>query len=51
MRSLLNFLLGYSLTPAGLLLLGALDASVVFFLLLPAVRHRLRRHHPDRPEA
>lgn len=34
MRSLLNSLLGYFLTPGGLLLMGALDASVVFFLPL-----------------
>jgi len=34
MRSLLNSLLSYFLTPGGLLLMGALDASVVFFLPL-----------------
>ena len=34
MRSLLNSLLGYFLTPGGLLLMGILDASVVFFLPL-----------------
>lgn len=34
MRSLLNGLLSYFLTPGGLLLMGALDASVVFFLPL-----------------
>ena len=34
MRSLLNSLLSYFLTPGGLVLLGALDASVVFFLPL-----------------
>ena len=34
MRSLFNSLLGYFLTPGGLLLMGALDASVVFFLPL-----------------
>lgn len=34
MRSLLSSLLGYFLTPGGLLLMGALDASVVFFLPL-----------------
>lgn len=34
MRSLLNSLLSYFLTPWGLLLMGALDASVVFFLPL-----------------
>ena len=34
MRSLFNSLLGYFLTPWGLLLMGALDASVVFFLPL-----------------
>ena len=34
MRSLLNSLLGYFLTPGGLLLMGVLDASVVFFLPL-----------------
>src|SRR5919112_3156030 len=34
MRSLFNTLLGYFLTPGGLLLMGALDASVVFFLPL-----------------
>ena len=34
MRSFLNSLLGYFLTPAGLLFMGILDASVVFFLPL-----------------
>jgi membrane protein YqaA with SNARE-associated domain len=34
MRSLLNFLLSYFLTPGGLLFMGMLDASVVFFLPL-----------------
>ena len=34
MRSLFNSLLAYFLTPWGLLLMGALDASVVFFLPL-----------------
>lgn len=34
MRALFNSLLGYFLTPWGLLLMGALDASVVFFLPL-----------------
>ena len=34
MRSLFYSLLGYFLTPWGLLLMGALDASVVFFLPL-----------------
>ena len=34
MRSLFNTLLGYFLTPWGLLLMGAMDASVVFFLPL-----------------
>jgi membrane protein YqaA with SNARE-associated domain len=34
MRSLFNTLLSYFLTPGGLLLMGALDASVVFFLPL-----------------
>ncbi len=34
MRSLFNSLLGYFLTPGGLLLMGALDSSVVFFLPL-----------------
>src|SRR5688572_28344492 len=34
MRSLFNSLLSYFLTPGGLLLMGALDASVVFFLPL-----------------
>lgn len=34
MRSLFNSLLAYFLTPGGLFLLGALDASVVFFLPL-----------------
>jgi membrane protein YqaA with SNARE-associated domain len=34
MRSLLSSLLSYFLTPGGLLLMGALDASVVFFLPL-----------------
>ena len=34
MRSIFNSLLSYFLTPGGLLLMGALDASVVFFLPL-----------------
>ena len=34
MRSLFNTLLSYFLTPGGLLLMGVLDASVVFFLPL-----------------
>lgn len=34
MRSLFNSLLSYFLTPGGLILMGALDASVVFFLPL-----------------
>ena len=34
MRALFNSLLGYFLTPAGVLMMGALDASVVFFLPL-----------------
>lgn len=34
MRSLFNSLLSYFLTPAGVMLMGALDASVVFFLPL-----------------
>ncbi len=34
MRSLLNSLLSYFLTPGGLVLMGVLDASVVFFLPL-----------------
>jgi membrane protein YqaA with SNARE-associated domain len=34
MRSLFNSLLSYFLTPAGVLVMGALDASVVFFLPL-----------------
>lgn len=34
MRSLFHSLLSYFLTPGGLLLMGALDASVVFFLPL-----------------
>ena len=34
MRSLFNTLLGYFLTPWGLLLMGAMDASVIFFLPL-----------------
>ena len=34
MRSLFHFLLGYFLTPGGLVLLGLLDSSVVFFLPL-----------------
>ncbi len=34
MRSLFNAVLGYFLTPAGLLLMGALDSSLVFFLPL-----------------
>lgn len=34
MRSLFNSLLGYFLTPPGLLLMGVLDASLVFFLPL-----------------
>jgi membrane protein YqaA with SNARE-associated domain len=34
MRSLLYSLLGYFLTPAGLVLIGALDSSLIFFLPL-----------------
>jgi membrane protein YqaA with SNARE-associated domain len=34
MRSLFNSLLGYFLTPGGVLLMGALDASLVFYLPL-----------------
>ena len=34
MRTLFSSLLGYFLSPAGLLVLGALDASLVFFLPL-----------------
>jgi membrane protein YqaA with SNARE-associated domain len=34
MRSLFNSVLGYFLTPAGLVLMGALDSSLVFFLPL-----------------
>ena len=34
MRSLLNALLGYFLTPIGLMVLGALDSSLIFFLPL-----------------
>lgn len=34
MRSLFNSLLGYFLTPAGLVVMGALDSSVIFFLPL-----------------
>lgn len=34
MRSFFNSLLGYFLTPGGLLLMGALDSSVIFFLPL-----------------
>ena len=34
MRSLLSSVLGYFLTPAGLVVLGALDSSLVFFLPL-----------------
>jgi membrane protein YqaA with SNARE-associated domain len=34
MRSLFNSVLGYFLTPAGLVVMGALDSSVVFFLPL-----------------
>lgn len=34
MRSLFNSLLGYFLTPAGLVLMGALDSSLIFFLPL-----------------
>src|SRR4051812_50167455 len=34
MRGLFYSLLGYFLTPAGLVLLGALDSSMVFFLPL-----------------
>ena len=34
MRTLFNALLGYFLTPAGVLVMGALDASLVFFLPL-----------------
>jgi membrane protein YqaA with SNARE-associated domain len=34
MRTLFNSLLGYFVTPAGLVLMGALDSSLVFFLPL-----------------
>ena len=34
MRSLVNALLGYFLTPTGLIVLGALDSSLIFFLPL-----------------
>ena len=34
MRALFNSLLGYFLTPGGLLLMGVLDSSIVFFLPL-----------------
>ena len=34
MRTLFNSVLGYFLTPAGLVLMGALDSSLVFFLPL-----------------
>src|ERR687895_1978018 len=34
MKALFNALLGYFLTPAGVLVMGALDASLVFFLPL-----------------
>src|SRR3954468_21608473 len=34
MRPLFNSLLGYFLTPAGLVLMGALDSSMIFFLPL-----------------
>lgn len=34
MRSFFNSLLGYFLTPAGVLLMGTLDASLIFFLPL-----------------
>ena len=34
MRSLFYSLLGYFLTPAGLVVMGALDSSLVFFLPL-----------------
>jgi membrane protein YqaA with SNARE-associated domain len=34
MKALFNSLLGYFLTPAGVLVMGALDASLVFFLPL-----------------
>jgi hypothetical protein len=34
MKSLFYSLLGYFLTPGGVLLMGILDASVVFFLPL-----------------
>jgi membrane protein YqaA with SNARE-associated domain len=34
MRALLNSLLSYFLTPAGLIVLGALDSSLIFFLPL-----------------
>jgi membrane protein YqaA with SNARE-associated domain len=34
MKALFNALLGYFLTPAGLVLMGALDSSLVFFLPL-----------------
>lgn len=34
MRSLFNSLLGYFLTPAGLVVMGALDSSLIFFLPL-----------------
>jgi len=34
MKTLFNSLIGYFLTPAGVLFMGALDASLVFFLPL-----------------
>ena len=34
MRSFFYSLLGYFLTPAGLLVMGALDSSLIFFLPL-----------------
>ena len=34
MRSLFSFLLGYFLSPAGVLVLAALDSSLIFFLPL-----------------
>ena len=34
MKAIFNSLIGYFLTPAGVLVMGALDASLVFFLPL-----------------
>lgn len=49
MRSLLNAVLGYFLTPAGLIVLGALDSSLIFFLPLgiDIVLIILTARHPE----